>query len=219
MLHVEPVKADFVLGDLTGFLDVRFMYFALRETEKSKGFFSRVVGENEWVERPMEMQLIFDFPIGAIHWFHLDADTVASGQSFFSSDPNKSSNSVNIGTFLMKALARFETVNAHQWEGVTPVSSVIDYKDGKSHKKEEERALWDVATFDQVSGQRLLLARTHARRDNVFQFQNNVQQIMDWAVSIINQCPPDEHKPDHYDEEALAEILAETTPPNNAITS
>ena len=211
MLDVERIKFEFYFDGLTSFLTTRFMYLSLRETNENKGFFSSVTAETIWVKRPMEMQLIFDLPIGSIHWIHLDADTVAKGASFFD-HPNQPQ-AIDIGTFKVGALAQFETVNAHQWEGVTPVSSKVHRKGGVTHEKDPEPALWDVATFDQVSGERVLLVRTHANRNDVFAFQNRVQNVVDWAQMIVRDCPPDEKKPDHLDAEILAERIEDTPPP------
>lgn len=211
MLDVERIRARFHFDGLIGVLTTRFMYLSLRETNENKGFFSSVTAETIWVERPMEMQLTFDLSAGVIRWKHLDADAVAGGSSFFNA--NAPSNITNIGTFKIDALAQFETVNAHQWEGVTPVSSKVHRKGGVTHEKDPEPALWDVATFDQVSGERVLLVRSHTTRNDVFAFQNRVQNVMDWARMIVHDCPPDEEKPDHLDAEILAERIEDTPPP------
>ena len=210
-MDVDPIRYTFSLHELRAFIKLRFTILSLREIKKSRGFFSPVVAENEWVKRPMEMILAIDLPTCTIDWGHLDADTVASGQSFFAEETP--SNVTDIGFFKIKSLARFETVNAHQWQGVTPVTSMVHLKGGRSHEKEREPALWDIATFDQITGQRLMIVRTHALRDDVFQCQNWVQSVIDWTVRVTDESPVDLDDSDQLDEKILAEIVAETPLP------
>jgi hypothetical protein len=74
-------------------------------------------------------------------------------------------------------LGAFEVVNAHQWEGVNPYSP-------PNMPNAAEPALWDIATVDKATGERFLLIRTHAPKNEVFRVLSRLNAVTEYARSI-----------------------------------
>jgi hypothetical protein len=80
-------------------------------------------------------------------------------------------------------LAPMEVVNAHQWIGHSP----IQLKDQQSGiVRGEEPALWDIASVDNSSGERVLYMRTHGRKDDVFRVATRINTVLDWARDLLD---------------------------------
>ena len=77
-----------------------------------------------------------------------------------------------------------EVINSHQWEGREP----IEIKDAKGELTgRKEPACWDVASVNVATGERLLIVRTHANKDEVFRISNRMNIVLNYVREL---CGP-----------------------------
>lgn len=128
---------------------------------KNGGFFSR----EEWDFPPetTEWMIQFNFLGGVYGYNFIDPEQTSSGYSFFNNDFDKLETGKD---FFCLNHSPAETVNVHQWHGWNP----IVYEDRGIRRTEP--AQWEIASVDQLSGQRHILFRSHNNRDDIFQLQS-----------------------------------------------
>lgn len=79
-------------------------------------------------------------------------------------------------------LANFETVNMHQWEGITPIEH---RPHGSQVPAWRERAAWDIATSDLDVGSRKIMLRGHVTRDYAYMIQQRLQAVATYTQRLI----------------------------------
>lgn len=113
--------------------------------------------------------------------------------------------------------APFEVVDDHQWNGEER-SSITHYDQGRYTKGEQERACWQIASFDEGKGERFVAAITHASRDDVFKVQNRLNQVLaeakrltqPYMAEIRANYRAEKWNPETDEDKAMmAEILAD----------
>lgn len=89
-----------------------------------------------------------------------------------------------INNHLIFDLGPCEVVNSHQWTGKEPIE--IKNAQGQLTGRKEP-ACWDVASVNAATGDRLLLLRTHAGKDEAFRVSNRMNAILNYAREL---CDP-----------------------------
>ena len=95
------------------------------------------------------------------------------------------------------ALSTFEVVNRNQRDGRQPFTIPLKGSGPNSWKFTADQAptTWEVAALNQVTGERLLAARTHAEPDDCARITHRLNQLVEYGHQIAdmqNDVFPDE---------------------------
>ena len=108
----------------------------------------------------------------------------------------------------IRYLAPFEIVDAHQWEGHPPAE--IKTKQGVTI--DTQPAMWDIASADTASGERVLLIRTHSKRDDVFKITTRLNMIREYCMTILKPFQADLEADGQIDPDEIRKFLEESPP-------
>lgn len=170
----KDVTCQTMLKPLGGVEDGFFNYFLVlrfpidRVATKEGGFFTQK--EQHWETKPVEVYMEANLLTGEVFTGVLETKITEQGISFWD-DIGKAYSSMGWrDRFSVYEVNNLETVNTHQWEGVAPVILTLG-----GHQP--ERGCWDIAGVNETTGKRVLLARTHASRDDVFQMMTRLNML------------------------------------------
>lgn len=86
----------------------------------------------------------------------------------------------------LSALSPFELVDAYAWDGRPPVSLMYVKGPMSGQALGTAPPLWDVATVNQVTGERVIATRTHARKDDAFKVLNRLNALVQYGHEVSN---------------------------------
>ena len=86
----------------------------------------------------------------------------------------------------LAALSPFELVDAYAWDGRRPPTLTYLNRPAAGQVLATAPALWDVASVNQVTGERVLALRSHCSKDDAFKVLNRMNALVEYSHAVAS---------------------------------